>query len=226
VDTGSEASSPITVVIADDQRMVRSGFRAILETEPGIEVVGEAGDGREAVAQVRAHAPAVALLDIRMPVMDGLQAARQIMDLGGTRVLILTTYDADEYVYEALRAGASGFLLKDAPADQLITAVRCLAAGDALIDPVITRRLISRFVLAARGEPGLPRQLGELTGRELEVLRLVARGLSNGEIAGELDLGESTVKTHVSRILLKLGLRDRVQAVVTAYESGFVVPDR
>jgi DNA-binding NarL/FixJ family response regulator len=227
VDTGSGASSPITVVIADDQRMVRSGFRAILETEPGIEVVGEAGDGREAVALVRAHAPVVALLDIRMPVMDGLQAARQIMALDlGTRVLILTTYDADEYVYEALRAGASGFLLKDAPADQLITAVRCLAAGDALIDPVITRRLISRFALAARGDQGVPAALGELTGRELDVLRRVARGLSNGEIAGELDLGESTVKTHVSRILLKLGLRDRVQAVVTAYESGFVVPDR
>jgi DNA-binding NarL/FixJ family response regulator len=222
---GNEAP-PITVVIADDQRMVRHGFRVILDSEPGITVVAEAGDGAEAVALVRRHAPAVALLDIRMPVMDGLQAARQVIALGpATRVLILTTFDADDYVYEALRAGASGFLLKDAPADQLVTAVRSLAAGDALIDPVITRRLISRFTLAARAPAGLPAELQELTARELDVLRLVARGLSNVEIARELVVEENTVKTHVSRILMKLGLRDRVQAVVLAYETGFVTPD-
>jgi DNA-binding NarL/FixJ family response regulator len=205
---------------------VRHGFRVILDSEPGITVVAEAGDGVEAVALVRRHAPAVALLDIRMPVMDGLQAARQVIALGpATRVLILTTFDADDYVYEALRAGASGFLLKDAPADQLVTAVRSLAAGDALIDPVITRRLISRFTLAARGPGGLPGELRQLTARELDVLRLLARGLSNIEIARELVVEENTVKTHVSRILMKLGLRDRVQAVVLAYETGFVTPD-
>ena len=216
---------PITVLIADDQQMVRRGFRVILEAEQGISVVAEAGDGREAVELVRRHAPAVALLDIRMPVMDGLHAARQILALTSrTRVLILTTFDADEYVYEALRAGASGFLLKDAPADQLVTAVRSLAAGDALIDPVITRRLISRFVLAAR-PGGVPDELSQLTPRELEVLRLVARGLANIEIAQELVVEENTVKTHVSRILTKLGLRDRVQAVVLAYELGFVTPE-
>ncbi len=220
------AERPITVVIADDQRMVRRGFRVILDTEPGITVVAEAGDGREAVELVRKHAPAVALLDIRMPVMDGLHAARQIIALGPrTRVLILTTFDADEYVYEALRAGASGFLLKDAPADQLVTAVRSIAAGDALLDPAITRRLISRFALAARPPDGLPGELGQLTPRELDVLRLVARGLSNVEIARELVVEENTVKTHVSRILMKLSLRDRVQAVVLAYELGFVTPE-
>jgi DNA-binding NarL/FixJ family response regulator len=220
------AEQPVTVLIADDQRMVRRGFRVILEAEPGITVVAEAGDGREAVELARRHVPAVALLDIRMPVMDGLQAARRVLALDTpTRVLILTTFDADEYVYEALRAGASGFLLKDAPADQLVTAVRSLAAGDALIDPVITRRLISRFALAARPPDGLPDELRQLTARELEVLRLVARGLSNIEIARELVVEENTVKTHVSRILAKLSLRDRVQAVVLAYESGFVTPD-
>ena len=216
---------PITVLIADDQQMVRRGFRVILEAEQGISVVAEAGDGREAVELARRHAPAVALLDIRMPVMDGLHAARQILALSlRTRVLILTTFDADEYVYEALRVGASGFLLKDAPADQLVTAVRSLAAGDALIDPVITRRLISRFALAAR-PAGVPEELNQLTPRELEVLRLVARGLSNIEIAQQLVVEENTVKTHVSRILTKLGLRDRVQAVVLAYELGFVTPE-
>ena len=217
------AESPISVLIADDQQMVRRGFRVILEAEPDIRVVAEAGDGREAVELVRRYTPAVALLDIRMPVLDGLRAAREVIALSpGTRVLILTTFDADEYVYEALRGGASGFLLKDAPADQLITAVRSLAAGDALIDPVITRRLISRFALAARGPAGLPEELRPLTARELEVLRLVARGLSNIEIARELVVEENTVKTHVSRILTKLGLRDRVQAVVLAYETGLV----
>jgi DNA-binding NarL/FixJ family response regulator len=220
------AGWPVTVVIADDQRMVRRGLRVILEAEPGIEVVAEAGDGREAVELVRRHRPAVALLDIRMPVMDGLHAAREVLALGAqTQVLILTTFDADEYVYEALRAGAGGFLLKDAPADQLVTAVRSLAAGDALIDPVITRRLIARFALAAQPPAGLPDELRPLTSRELEVLRLVARGLSNIEIARELVVEENTVKTHVRRMLTKLGLRDRVQAVVLAYESGFVLPD-
>jgi DNA-binding NarL/FixJ family response regulator len=224
-DAEQEAQRPITVVIADDQRMVRRGLAVILRSEPDIAVVAEAGDGREAVALVRRHRPAVALLDIRMPVMDGLQAAREVLALGpATRVLILTTFDADEYVYEALRAGVSGFLLKDAPADQLVTAVRSLAAGDALIDPVITRRLISRFALAARPHT-LPSKLITLTARELEVFRLLARGLTNIEIARELVVEESTVKTHVSRILIKLNLRDRVQAVVLAYESGFVAPE-
>ena len=226
VNADGTSRRPITVLIADDQQMVRRGFRVILETEPGITVVAEAGDGREAVELARRHAPVLALLDIRMPVMDGLQAARNILSLSlRTRVLILTTFDADEYVYEALRAGASGFLLKDAPADQLITAVRSIAAGDALIDPVITRRLIARFALAARGPAGLPGELSQLTARELEVLRLVARGLSNIEIARELVVEENTVKTHVSRILAKLSLRDRVQAVVLAYELGFVTPE-
>jgi DNA-binding NarL/FixJ family response regulator len=226
VDTDRIEQQPITVVIADDQRMVRSGFRVILEAEDDIKVLGEAGDGAAAVELVRQLSPAVALLDIRMPVLDGLQAARQVIELRpATRVLILTTFDADDYVYEALRAGASGFLVKDAPADQLVTAVRCLAAGDALIDPSITRRLITRFALAARRTGGLPPELDRLTARELDVLRLVARGLSNNEIARELVVEENTVKTHVSRILTKLNLRDRVQAVVVAYETGFITPE-
>jgi len=219
---------PVTVVIADDQRLVRQGLRLILESEPGIAVVAEAADGAEAVALVRQHSPAVALLDIRMPVLDGLRAARLVIEkYPATRVLILTTFDADEYVYEALRAGASGFLLKDAPSDQLIVAVRSVAAGDALIDPVITRRLISRFALAALppGPGEVPAALSALTARELDVLRMLTRGLSNQEIARELVVEESTVKTHVSRILTKLSLRDRVQAVVLAYETGLVVPD-
>jgi DNA-binding NarL/FixJ family response regulator len=219
---------PVTVVIADDQRLVRQGLRLILESEPGIAVVAEAADGAEAVALVRQHSPAVALLDIRMPVLDGLRAARLVIEkYPATRVLILTTFDADEYVYEALRAGASGFLLKDAPSDQLIVAVRSVAAGDALIDPVITRRLISRFALAARppGPGEVPAALSALTARELDVLRLLTRGLSNQEIARELVVEENTVKTHMSRVLTKLSLRDRVQAVVLAYETGLVVPD-
>jgi DNA-binding NarL/FixJ family response regulator len=223
---GEHADRPITVVIADDQRMVRRGLAVMLGSEADIEVVAEAGDGREAVALVRRFAPRVALFDIRMPILDGLTAAREVLaQCPATQVLILTTFDADEYVYEALRAGVSGFLLKDAPADQLVTAVRSLAAGDALIDPVITRRLISRFALAARPRGALPDELRSLTVRELDVLRLLARGLSNNEIARELVVEESTVKTHVSRILIKLNLRDRVQAVVFAYESGFVAPD-
>jgi DNA-binding NarL/FixJ family response regulator len=223
----TSTQEPITVVLADDQQMVRRGLRVILEAEPDITVVAEAGDGRQALELVREHLPKVALLDIRMPTMDGLTAARQVLALNaGTRVVILTTFDADEYVYEALRAGASGFLLKDAPADQLITAVRSAAAGDALIDPSITRRLISRFTRAARSPGSLPKRFDELTSRELEVLRLVVQGLSNAEIAGQLVIEENTVKTHVSRILMKLSLRDRVQAVVLAYESGFVTPER
>jgi DNA-binding NarL/FixJ family response regulator len=217
---------PITVLVADDQQMVRRGLQVILDAEPDITVIAQAGDGVEAVEAVRRVPPMVALLDIRMPNMDGLEAARKVIALSpDTRVLILTTFDADDYVYEALRAGASGFLLKDAPADQLIAAVRVLAAGDALIDPSITRRLISRFALAARGPEPIPARLDQLTPRELDVLRLVTRGLSNHEIAAELVIEENTVKTHVSRILMKLDLRDRVQAVVLAYESGFVTPD-
>jgi DNA-binding NarL/FixJ family response regulator len=215
----------ITVLIVDDQQLVRAGFAVILGTEPGITVVGQAGDGEEAIALVRQLAPAVVLLDIRMPVMDGLAAARVILSETQSRVLMLTTFDSDEYVYAALRAGASGFLLKDAPSEQLVSAVRSVAAGDALIDPTITRRLIAQFVLSTKPEPVEPPQLAALTARERDVLRLVAQGLSNAEIAAELVVEESTVKTHVSRILMKLDLRDRVQAVVFAYESGFVVAD-
>ena len=224
--SASDAAEPvISVVIADDQRLVRAGFRVILAGEPGIRVVGEAADGLEAIELARTLAPGVVLMDIRMPNMDGLAAARRILAICDSRVLILTTFDADEYVYEALKMGASGFLLKDAPPDQLIAAVRCIAAGDALIDPSITRRLIGRFAQAVRPSSLQPRQLKDLTSRELDVLRLVARGLANAEIADELVVEESTIKTHVSRILTKLALRDRVQAVVIAYESGFVVPD-
>jgi DNA-binding NarL/FixJ family response regulator len=217
--------APISVLIADDQRLVRAGFRVILAAEPDIVVVGEAADGVQAVELTRALAPDVVLMDIRMPAMDGLAAAREVIARSKSAVLILTTFDADEYVYEALRMGAGGFLLKDAPPDQLIGAVRCIASGNALIDPVITRRLIGRFAHAVRPPALQPAQLQELTARELDVLRLVAQGLTNAEIADRLVVEESTVKTHVSRILLKLGLRDRVQAVVVAYESGFVVPD-
>jgi DNA-binding NarL/FixJ family response regulator len=222
---GSAGGDAVSVVIADDQRLVRAGLRVILDSEADICVIGEAADGVEAVDLVRTLEPAVVLMDVRMPNLDGLAAARQILSSCGSRVLILTTFDADEYVYEALRMGASGFLLKDAPPDQLIGAVRCIASGDALIDPSITRRLIGRFAQAVRPPALLPAQLKDLTQRELDVLRLVARGLANSEIAAELVVEESTVKTHISRILMKLSLRDRVQAVVVAYESGFVVPD-
>ncbi len=212
----------ISVIVADDQRLVRAGFRVILASEPDITVVGEAADGAEAIALTRQHHPTVVLMDIRMPNVDGLAAARTILAETDSRVLMLTTFDADEYVYAALRAGASGFLLKDAPTEQLIGAVRSVARGDALIDPSITRRLIQQFVQATRPTSQLPPEFSTLTPRERDVLRQVAQGLSNAEIAGRLIIEESTVKTHVARILLKLDLRDRVQAVVLAYESGFV----
>jgi DNA-binding NarL/FixJ family response regulator len=218
---------PITVVIADDQRLLRTGFRVILDAEPDLTVVGEAGDGRAAVDVVLRRRPDVVLMDIRMPEMDGLEAAQRILAEPGLRtgVLMLTTFDLNEYVYEALRIGASGFLLKDTPADRLLDAVRVVAAGDALIAPSITRRLIGHFATAARpAADGVPEALSELTARELEVLTLLARGLSNAEVAAELVLGENTVKTHVARVLSKLGLRDRVQAVVLAYETGLVAP--
>jgi DNA-binding NarL/FixJ family response regulator len=215
--------SPITVLLVDDQRLVRTGFRSILASEADIEVVGEAGDGIEALHLVRAIAPDVVLMDIRMPHMDGLEATRIMLAESTSRVVILTTFDSDDYVYEALRAGASGFLLKDAPADQLLTAIRCAASGDALIDPTVTRRLIDRFTRPVRAAETSPAQLRDLTDRELQVLRLIAGGRSNTEIAAELVIEESTVKSHVGRILTKLNLRDRVQAVVIAYESGLVV---
>jgi DNA-binding NarL/FixJ family response regulator len=220
-------ADPIRVLLADDQQLVRAGFRVILETEPDIEVVAEAGDGLAAVAQARACRPDVVLMDIRMPELDGLAATEQLMATPDPpRVVVLTTFDQNEYVVRALRAGAYGFLLKDAPASRLINAVRVAAGGDALIEPSITRRLVERF--AGPADPWtepvdeLPAAVRGLTDRELDVLRLVARGLSNAEIAAELVVAETTVKTHVARILAKLGVRDRVQAVVVAYESGFV----
>jgi DNA-binding NarL/FixJ family response regulator len=215
----------IRVVIADDQGMVRSGFTILLNSEPDIEVVGEAVNGREAVSRAAELEPDVILMDVRMPVLDGLQATREITALGGApRVLVLTTFDLDDYVYQALRWGASGFLLKDASAGELADAVRVVAAGDALLAPGVTRRLIAEF--ARLGAPRGPSrdQLRQLTEREAEVLALVARGLSNAEIAARLVVAEQTVKTHVSRILAKLGLRDRTQAVVLAYETGLVQP--
>ncbi len=211
----------IRVLLADDQSLVRAGFRMILKAEPGIEVVGEAGDGAEAVALARELAPDVVLMDIRMPVLDGIEATRQVvLNEASPRVLVLTTFDLDEYVYGALRAGASGFLLKDAPEEQLVSAIRVIATGGSLFAPSVTRRLIEEF--SRRATPAPPPQLDELTARELEVLRLVARGLTNGEIAATLVVSEHTVKTHVAHLLRKLGLRDRTQAVVTAYESGLV----
>jgi DNA-binding NarL/FixJ family response regulator len=210
----------IRVLLADDQTLVRSGFRMILRAESDIDVVGEAADGAEAIALARELDPDVVLMDVRMPNVDGIEATRRIMDASehAPRVLVLTTFDLDEYVFEALRAGASGFLLKDAPEDQLVSGIRIVAVGASLFAPAVTRRLIERFVGAAPTAP--PAGLGELTPRELEVLRLVARGLSNAEIAAELVLSEHTAKTHVAHILDKLDLRDRVQAVVLAYESG------
>lgn len=213
----------IHVLLADDQALVRAGFRMILKAEPGIEVAGEAGDGAEAVQLARQIRPDVVLMDIRMPSMDGIEATRRIViDDTSPRVLVLTTFDLDEVVYKALRAGASGFLLKDAPEERLVTAIRVVAEGGSLFAPSVTRRLIHEFARRAPAQP--PPVLDELTARELEVLRLVARGLTNAEIATTLVLSEHTVKTHVAHILTKLGLRDRTQAVVLAYESGLVRP--
>jgi DNA-binding NarL/FixJ family response regulator len=214
----------IRVVIADDQALLRGGFRMILESQKDIEVVGEAADGREALEQARALEPDVVLMDIRMPELDGLEATRQLVRADDApRVLILTTFDLDEYVYEAMKAGASGFLLKEVRPEQLADAVRVVAAGETLVSPAITRRLVEEFVRRRPPGSGTPTAVSELTERELEVLKLVARGLSNGEIAAELFLSEATVKTHITHVLSKLGLRDRVQAVVLAYESGLVL---
>jgi len=209
----------IRVLVADDQSMVRAGFRMLLTGEQDIEVVAEASNGREAVAMAERFNPAVVLMDIRMPEIDGLEATRRILAANqAARILILTTFGLDEYVYEALRAGASGFVLKDDPAEQLISAVRTVAAGNALLSPAITKRVIRQFTRITRPAP--PKELGELTEREREILRLIATGLSNAEIGRELYISETTVKTHVTHVLQKLGLRDRVQAVVLAYQAG------
>jgi DNA-binding NarL/FixJ family response regulator len=218
----------IRVLIADDQQLIRDGFRMILTSEPDIEVVGEATTGTEAVAITRERHPDVVLMDIRMPELDGIEATRRILARdheNKTNVLILTTFDLDEYVYDALRAGASGFLLKDVPKYQLIAGIRTVGDGDALLAPSITRRLIEEFA-TARMPATTPPGIDELTPRELEVFRLLATGITNAEIAQRLIVGETTVKTHVTRILMKLGVRDRVQAVVLAYETGLVTPAR
>lgn len=212
----------IRIVVADDHLVVRTGFAELLNTQSDFDVVATAGDGAEAVRVCGELSPDVVLMDIRMPGMDGIEATRQLSKRDGPRVLILTTFDLDEYVYDALRAGASGFLLKDVTAERLFDAVRVIAAGEALLAPTITRRLISEFAQQRRQTGGFP--AAGLTPRETQVLRLVAEGLSNPEIADRLTVSEETVKTHVSRVLNKLGLRDRTQAVVAAYESGLVVP--
>jgi DNA-binding NarL/FixJ family response regulator len=214
----------IRVLLADDEELVREGFAAILGAQPDIDVVAEAATGSEAVERALETGPDVVLMDIRMPNLDGIEATRRVTDAGRARVLILTTFGADEYVYRAFRAGASGFLLKSVPRAQLLAGVRAIAAGDALLAPAITRRLIEAFVRRPPPSQGRPAQLAELTDRELEVLRLIARGLSNAEIARTLYLTDATVKTHVAHVLGKLRVRDRVQAVVAAYESGLVEP--
>jgi len=209
----------ISVLVVDDQSMVRAGFRMVLGGEKDIEVVAEASNGLEAVSKAARFHPKVVLMDIRMPELDGLEATKRILAADpGARILILTTFDLDEYVYEALRAGASGFVLKDDPPEQLLAAVRTVSHGDALLSPAITKRVIRQF--ARRPRPAPPKELGELSERERDVFRLIADGLSNGEIAQELYISETTVKTHVTHILQKLGLRDRVQAVVLAYQTG------
>jgi len=214
------------VLVADDQALMRAGFRMILEAEPDLEVVGEATNGREAVAEAGRLHPDVVLMDVRMPEMDGIEATRRLLEHNGaTKVVMLTTFDMDEYVYEALRAGASGFLLKDVPPEQLVAGIRAVASGDSLLAPSVTRRLIQDFV---RRRPDTLRaaapELARLTTREVEVLQMMARGRSNAEIAADLFVSETTVKTHVTHVLTKLGVRDRVQAVVFAYESGVVLP--
>ena len=229
VDSGPLAGGATTrCLIADDQAMVREGFAAVLAAQPGLVVVGQAADGADAVRQTRNLHPDVILMDVRMPVMDGLQATRQVLGSAAgpqrPRVLMLTTFDLDDYVYEALRAGASGFLLKDATAAELVHAVRVVAAGDALLAPAVTRRLIADFARQPRPGPPFPAAPGALTHRESEVLRLIARGLSNTEISDTLVIAQQTTKTYVGRILAKLDLRDRAQAVVFAYETGLVTP--
>jgi DNA-binding NarL/FixJ family response regulator len=225
--TGDATASPVRVLVADDQTLVRAGFRVLVDSAADLEVVGEAGNGLEAVELARSARPDVVLMDIRMPVLDGLEATRRIVAdelLAGVRVLVLTTFDLDEYVYEALRAGASGFLLKDTPPADLLAAIRVVAAGDALLAPAVTRRLIAEF--ARRPEPSTvtPAALAGLTDREREVLALVARGLTNAEIADRLVVSTATAKTHVSRVLAKLQARDRAQLVMLAYETGLVTP--
>ena len=214
----------IRVLVADDQSMVRAGFRLLLSGEDGIEVVAEAENGLEAVDKAARFQPSVVLMDIRMPELDGLEATRRILAADpGVRILILTTFDLDEYIYEALQAGASGFVLKDDPPEQLIAAIRTVATGDALLSPAVTRRVIQQFTrIPHRAQPA---GLDQLTGRELDVLRLVAQGLSNAEIGEQLYIGETTVKTHVTHVLQKLQLRDRVQAVVLAYQTGLLEPE-
>jgi DNA-binding NarL/FixJ family response regulator len=215
----------IRVVVADDQALVRGGFRLILDAQPDIDVVGEAADGVEALERARALRPDVVLMDIRMPALDGLEATRRLLaDTDPPRVLMLTTFDLDEYVYDALRAGASGFLLKDVRPEQLADAVRVVAAGDTLLAPTITRRLVEQYLRRPRPGAGIATALNSLTDRELDVLRLVARGRSNQQIADTLFLGESTVKTHLTHLFAKLDLRDRAQAVVLAYETGLIQP--
>jgi DNA-binding NarL/FixJ family response regulator len=214
----------VRVLVVDDQALVSAGFRKLLDGVEGISVVAEAADGRQAVDLATTTHPDVVLMDIRMPHLDGIEATRRITSLTPSRVLILTTYDMDEYVYNALRAGASGFLLKDAPPEQLIAAIHAVAAGDALLAPSITRRLIETFARAPVPDPAIQAQLAQLSARERDVLALIATGRSNAEIGSELFLSAATVKSHVSSILAKLGVRDRVQAVVYAYESGLVTP--
>jgi DNA-binding NarL/FixJ family response regulator len=225
----SGPSPTVRIVVADDQEVVRDGFAALLDSQPDFAVVGTASDGSETVRICRELHPDIVLMDVRMPGVDGIEATRQLAGAGadGPRILILTTFDLDEYVYEALRAGASGFLLKDVTAERLFDAVRVIAAGDALLAPTVTRRLIGEFVQQhPRPSASDPSALAELTPRETEVLQLIAEGLSNPEIATRLVVTEETIKTHVSHVLRKLGLRDRTQAVITAYESGLVVPHK
>jgi DNA-binding NarL/FixJ family response regulator len=222
-DTPDMGEGALRVLVVDDQAVVRLGFQALLQSQPDMVVVGVAGDGRQAVRMASETLPDIVLMDVRMPVMGGLEATALMQQLSARpRVLILTTFDLDDYVYDALRAGASGFLLKDATPEQILEGVRVVASGEALLAPTVTSRLVAQFAGRARLVP--PAELSELTGREREVFALVARGMSNAEIAGVLHLAEQTVKSHVSAVLFKLGLRDRVQAVVLAYESGLVVP--